>query len=132
MADRTPMQDLLEGSVPASPPKLSGSELAPGSGRSMDGQPVTRAMRDLQGLQDPIEPDVEPLTGINTNQEENAPASTSFSEEEDLIQFDLSDNLTSVAQPPPQINHPDLAHNEQSHLVQDARLSFPFCDSGQL
>lgn len=67
----------------------------------------------------------QPLTGINTNQEENAPASTSFSEEEDLIQFDLSDNLTSVTQPPPQINHPDLAQNEQSHLVQDARLSFP-------
>ncbi|KAK6859527.1 hypothetical protein PG995_003163 [Apiospora arundinis] len=125
MADRNPRQDVLEGSVSASPPKLSSSEIAPGSGRPMDGQPVTGAMRDLQALQDSVESDVGPLTGINSDQEENAPASTSFSEEEDLIQFDLSDNLTSVAQPPAQINHPDLVQNEQSHPIQDVRLAFP-------
>ncbi|KAK8000622.1 hypothetical protein PG990_013222 [Apiospora arundinis] len=125
MADHTPMQDLLEGSVPASPPKVSGSELAPGSGRPMDGQPVTGAMRDLQALQDSVESDVGPLTRISSNKEENAPASTSLSEEEDLIQFDLSDNLNSAAQPHPQTNRPDLVQNEQSHPIQDAQLKFP-------
>lgn len=45
------LADLLEGSVPVSPPRHAHPELAPGWGRPTDGQPVAANLPEAQSQQ---------------------------------------------------------------------------------
>ncbi|KAK7915063.1 hypothetical protein PG985_012766 [Apiospora marii] len=125
MDRRALMAELLEGSVPASPPGRVGPEFAVGWGRPIRGQPaigpasVTQAQQASAVSQDDL------LSRDTPNQQEDTPHSSPLLREGAMFGMPLAEDDVFRPQVQQVVRYQELAQATPNHEASDPRAAFP-------
>ncbi|KAK8075305.1 hypothetical protein PG997_009968 [Apiospora hydei] len=116
------LEELREGSTPASPPKLGRPELAPGWGRPMPGESVTGYAPEMRIQQTSAEPYA--LANTNYNQYVNTLDSSRIMEEQAIVPFVPSESVNEGIDAGQDMSQQQLVRTGPAQMVTGLRAAF--------